>query len=284
MRIYNENSEIYIHSLSSSISKDPASLENWRCLHIQNKEGSDFAWYDNILIMVKELYKDADCDIVHCSDNDVLFISKNMSAQQLYELADEVMKTNAAEGSKDQVVIYDLFRDWHAVRDLLLSKNTEAFVPVFTPEKEAYNFGEISALQEVFDEAKKLRKSRMPLHVMIVEDDPLTRRIVSNGFKENYALITAENAQEAIANYLLHAPDIVFLDIGLPDTSGFNVLRQIMTSDPDAYVVMFSANSYLDNINAALKAGAAGFIAKPFRKEKMQHYINDSALHHRKYA
>lgn len=124
----------------------------------------------------------------------------------------------------------------------------------------------------------------MPLHVMLVEDDPLTRRLVTGAFKENYALITAESAEEAVANYLLHAPDIVFLDIGLPDASGLQVLQSIMDSDPEAYVVMFSGNSYLDNVTTALGIGASGFVGKPFKKEKMRHYIEDSALHHNKYA
>jgi DNA-binding NtrC family response regulator len=119
---------------------------------------------------------------------------------------------------------------------------------------------------------------------MVVEDDPLTRRLVANAFKQDYALITAATAQEAVMNYLIHAPDIVFLDIGLPDANGFNVLHQIMTSDPDAYVVMFSGNSYLDNVTNALSNGAAGFISKPFKKDKMFQYIQESSRHHHKYC
>ena len=151
-----------------------------------------------------------------------------------------------------------------------------------TNNTDTHNFGEIASLQEVFAEAKKRRKGRQPQYVMVVEDDPLTRRIVSQAFKENYAMIAAANAHEAVADYLLYAPDVVFLDIGLPDASGFAVLKQIIACDPDAYVVMFSSNHYPENVSRAMDAGASGFIAKPFRKESLHDYIHGSAIHHRK--
>lgn len=283
MRIFSENTESYIQSLAAAISKDPASMENWKCLHIAQNKETPIASFEAMLQKLKEIHCNVDCDMVHCCDNDVLFISRNLQADQLFEIADDLVNTASDPlENKAEIALYDLFRDWRTVRELLLAKAGEPKPPVMQPS--LHNFGEVSSLQEVFAEAKKLRKARMPLHVMLVEDDPLTRRLVTGTFKEKYALITAANAEEAIANYLLHAPDIVFLDIGLPDASGLDVLHRIMESDPDAYVVMFSGNSYLDNITVALGRGASGFVAKPFKKEKMQHYIQDSALHHHKYA
>ncbi len=283
MRIFSENIECYIQSLAAAISKDPASLENWRCLHIPQMEETSLPGFEDTLQKIKEAHSDADCDMVHCCDNDVLFISRNLQAHQLFDIADELMHTaNESEEKKADITLYDLFIDWRAVRELLLAKAGEPRPQLMQPSM--HDFGEVSSLQEVFAEAKKLRKARMPLHVMVVEDDPLTRRLVTGAFKEKYALITAANAEIAVANYLLYAPDIVFLDIGLPDVSGLEVLHRIMASDPDAYVVMFSGNSYLDNVTAALGIGASGFVAKPFKKEKMQHYIQDSALHHHKYV
>lgn len=146
----------------------------------------------------------------------------------------------------------------------------------------AAHFGEINALQDVFVEAKKLRRARHPAHVLVVEDDPLTRRIVTGSFKENYAMISACDAGNAVAEYLMHAPDIVFLDIGLPDVDGFSVLDQIMTLDPDAFVVMFSGRGDKQTINKALNAGAKGFVSKPFKKETLRSYIQGSSVHYRK--
>lgn len=143
-------------------------------------------------------------------------------------------------------------------------------------------FGEISSLHEVFAEMKKLRPARCPAHVLVVEDDPLTRRVVVNALSENHATIAEENARGAVASYLLYAPDIVFLDIGLPDIDGFTVLDQIMTLDPDAFVVMFSSQADSCTIDRAMNAGAKGFIAKPFKKETLRGYIRGSGVHHNK--
>jgi CheY-like chemotaxis protein len=283
MRIYNENTENYIRTLASSISKDPASLENWRCLHIASVENAPIELQEITLNNLRETHKDMDCDVVHCADGDILFVSRDLQTEQLYFLAEDLVNIANNQWKCGEITLYDLFADWREIWKILGAKVHEQ-PTIKEPLPTAHDFGEIASLNEVFSAAKNLRKSRMPLHIMLVEDDPMTRRVVTGGFKESYALITAENANEAVANYLMYAPDIVFLDIGLPDTSGFDVLRQIMASDPDAYVVMFSANSYLDNITTALNAGAAGFIAKPFKKEKMRKYIQDSAAHHQKTA
>lgn len=278
MRLHHDNPASFIQGLALSIDKDPASMENWRCLYIEHKEEVPFERYEHLLAKLKEAHPEADCDVIQCMGNAVLFISRDLAPLQLGALAEELIKADERLQMKPDIHIYDLFADWREVRQILHRQASNAPAPQLPAS--GYHFGDIASLGEVFDEAKKLRRTRLPLHVMIVEDDALTRRIVSGTFKENYAIIAAANAQEAVANYLMHAPDIVFLDIGLPDTSGFDVLRQIMALDPQAYVVMFSANSYLENVTAALCAGASGFIAKPFRKEKMRHYIEDSAIHH----
>ncbi len=277
MRLYMDDTEQYVHGLATSLSKDPASLESWRCMHISAEE-HDLPSMETINAVKKE-YKDIDCDVIFCSDGDALLISRNFDEPILRKIAGSLIK-NIEE---TEIKTYDLFADWRKVRAILLPK-TKGFASIATGELEATDFGEIESLKDIFAAAKKLRKSRQPQYVMLVEDDQITRRLVANAFKDRYAFITASDAHEAIANYLFHAPDIVFLDIGLPDASGFSVLKQIIASDPDAYIVMFSGNSYLDNVTKSLSAGAAGFISKPFKKEKLYKYIEDSAVHHHKYA
>lgn len=143
-------------------------------------------------------------------------------------------------------------------------------------------FGEIDLLQEIFAGAKKLRRTRHPAHVLVVDDDPLTRRVMVGALGEQNAMITEENAYGAAASYLLYAPDIVFLDIGLPDVDGFRLMSQILMIDPDAFVVMVSSHTDTDTITRAITAGAKGFIAKPFKKEILRSHIQGSAIHHHK--
>ncbi|MFM9891037.1 MAG: response regulator [Rickettsiales bacterium] len=267
MRIHTDHAPHYIEALAASLGRDPFSLEAWKCLHIQLPLGEQVDLH--AVEVLKASNKDADCDIVVCPDHDVLLISRAMGYEAMHTLGAALC---ASLEHIPEAVFYDLFRDWQAIRVVLETKQTSHETPSPVAQT-AYDFGQIEALSEVFHEASTRRAARKPLHIMIVEDDAMTRRIVANSFKQNYALITAENGEQAVANYLLHAPDVVFLDIGLPDASGFEVLRQILTCDPSAYVVMFSGSSYLDNVTQALVAGASGFVAKPFRPEKLHHYI-----------
>ncbi len=277
MRLYMDDTEQYVYGLATSLSKDPTSLESWRCMHI-NADEHDLPSMETINAVKKE-YKDIDCDVVFCADGDTLIITRQFDESILKNIAEALIKNI----EKTEITIYNLLTDWKKVRSILLPKTT-GFNNLTIGELETTDFGEIESLKDIFAAAKNLRKSRQPQYVMLVEDDQITRRLVANAFKDRYAFITASDAHEAIANYLFHAPDIVFLDIGLPDASGFSVLKQIIASDPDAYIVMFSGNDYLDNVTKALSAGAAGFISKPFKKEKLYKYIEDSAAHHHKYA
>lgn len=148
------------------------------------------------------------------------------------------------------------------------------------PNHDHSPFGETEGLREIFAEAKKRRPTRSPAHVLVVEDDALTRRIVSGAFKETFVMLSAGDARDAVADYLMRAPDVVFLDIGLPDMDGFAVLDEIMAADRDAFVVMFSANLHPENVRKAKAAGAKGFIPKPFNREQIHHFIHCGISHH----
>lgn len=283
MRLHTHHSENFIAALAEAIHKDPLSLKEWRCLHVALAEPLPPEQEEEILATIKAQHKDSDCEVICCAHRDVFFISRQLGVDALYALAGDFLSRLPQEAAQGhEMAMYDVFSDWRLLCNLLRQKNGGA--PITLAQHPAHDFGEVDMLVELFDDARKLRRARMPLHIMLVEDDALTRRLVANSFKDRYALITAGTAQEAVANYLMFAPDIVFLDIGLPDASGFDVLQQIVARDSDAYVVMFSGNSYIDNITSALTNGASGFVAKPFHKDKLHHYIHDSAIHHAKHA
>jgi two-component system chemotaxis response regulator CheY len=290
MRLHANDAQTLIATLAAAIQKDPASLEHWRCLHLQIQCDSKTGSQEECLTVLSTHYKELDCDVICCPDKDILIISREPDIHALYDLAEDIAGTLAEHKYTLDIGHYELFYDWRSIRSLLKAKAGDASLPsttmpdcVVTGSSEF--FQEIESLQEVFQLAQNAKNEKqLPLQVMLVEDDPVTRRMVSNIFKDKYAMITAKDALEAVANYMMYAPDIVFLDINLPDVSGFHVLHQIMACDPHAYVVMFSGHGYLDNITTALGNGASGFVAKPFRKEKLTHYIQDCALQQRRFA
>lgn len=288
MRIHNEQVEIRIQNLLQAISRDSLSLQDWKCLHIALSEHVDeeivplgFAeWMEP----VQEQYKHLDCDVYLCADGDIFIIGKNLNHDLLYKIGKAICETLRMNGEKHSYY-YDMHEDGKTVLALLKSKINQKLVDLSellkSPHENANGAEELKDFKLLFEDAKQRRRTRNPLHIMLVEDDQLTRQLVAKSLKQDFAIITACDTEEAVTNYLLYAPDIVFLDINLPDGDGFSVLEQIMALDDDAYVIMFSGNSYLDNVTHALSHGAHGFIAKPFKKDQIQHYINEFLSTHK---
>ena len=122
----------------------------------------------------------------------------------------------------------------------------------------------------------KKRAARKDVQLLVIEDDILTQRLIKNTLGERYLLSAAKDGYEAITQYADTAPDVVFLDIGLPDANGQDILRKILKMDPDAYIVMLSGNGDRENILQAMTSGAQGFIGKPFTQNKLFQYIEKS--------
>jgi two-component system, chemotaxis family, chemotaxis protein CheY len=114
------------------------------------------------------------------------------------------------------------------------------------------------------------------LSVLIVEDEPMTSRMVAHHLQRYGKVITTANAREAIANHSVQNPDIIFLDIHYRhnNENGFDVLKNILSHDPDAFVVMFSADRDSAVMEKSMLLGARGFIAKPFKAEDFAPYFD----------
>lgn len=118
--------------------------------------------------------------------------------------------------------------------------------------------------------------------VMVLDDDQISRMLVGNVVREKYDLIYAKDGKSGLAEYVAGAPDVLFLDIGLPDINGHDILECLFQIDPAAYVIMFSGRKDKENILKALEAGAQGFIGKPFTRDSLFQYIEKSPHIHEK--
>ncbi len=136
-----------------------------------------------------------------------------------------------------------------------------------------------AVVQEIPQAAKQLahtRSNRRENVVLVVEDDPFYTRLIDKVLAGQARVVTAMQADEVIEEYLITAPDIVLMDIGLPDTSGHELLKTILAMDPQAYIVMASGNSFRDDVVGAMTSGAKGFITKPFSRDKIIKAINQA--------
>ena len=100
--------------------------------------------------------------------------------------------------------------------------------------------------------------------VLVVDDDPLLRRTVRALLAaEGFRVIEAETAQRALIEAASHKPDLVLLDLGLPDAEGHAVVRGIRAWSSTPIVVLSARSEEREKI-AALDAGADDYVTKPF--------------------
>ncbi len=100
--------------------------------------------------------------------------------------------------------------------------------------------------------------------ILVVEDDTSVRSLITTTLKSNdYRYLTAYNGEAAIAAASSRQPDIVLLDLGLPDMDGVEVISRIRTWSPMPIIVISARTEDGDKI-AALDAGADDYLTKPF--------------------
>jgi DNA-binding NtrC family response regulator len=100
--------------------------------------------------------------------------------------------------------------------------------------------------------------------ILVVDDDQLQRWAMGKQLASwNYEVIQAEDGQAGLEAFTAQLPDLVLLDLQLPDQSGVEVLRQIRAVDPQAVVIMVTAHGGVPDAVAAFKLGAFDYLSKP---------------------
>jgi two-component system KDP operon response regulator KdpE len=119
-----------------------------------------------------------------------------------------------------------------------------------------------------------------PIAVLIIEDDPAIRRFLRVSLAESgYRVIEVGSGREAIERLRLDRPDIIVLDLGLPDIDGLDVIREIRQTSPVPIVVLSSRADERGKV-AALDLGADDYVTKPFGIDELTARLR-TALRHR---
>ena len=105
--------------------------------------------------------------------------------------------------------------------------------------------------------------------VLVTEDDAPVRNLIVTTLKtHDYKYLTAKDGAEAILMASSHNPDVLFLDLGLPDMDGIDVIRQIRNWSNMPIIVISARSDDADKIEA-LDAGADDYLTKPFSVEEL---------------
>lgn len=104
-----------------------------------------------------------------------------------------------------------------------------------------------------------------PIRVLLIDDSPIIRlglRSALEDFTDIVIVGEAGNATDGVAAVVQHKPDIVLLDLHLPDKSGFHACRELLKLRPQTRVLILTSNSNERNVQEAMSAGAQGYLLK----------------------
>lgn len=111
----------------------------------------------------------------------------------------------------------------------------------------------------------------MAYKVLVVDDAGFMRMMIKDILSKNgYQVVgEAENGQKAVKKYQELQPDIVTMDITMPELDGIGAVKEIKKIDPNARILMCSAMGQQAMVIDAIQAGAKDFIVKPFKPERV---------------
>ena len=119
----------------------------------------------------------------------------------------------------------------------------------------------------------------MSYKILVVDDTSFMRKMAADCLKQYGHIVIGEavNGREGIQKYKELQPDIVMMDLNMPEMSGIEAIKEILQINPEAIILVCSASNQQDEIDDALEAGARGYLSKPFNSD----HLNDAIL---KYA
>ncbi len=110
--------------------------------------------------------------------------------------------------------------------------------------------------------------------ILVVDDEVGARESLKMILKGSYQVFLARNAEEAFRQIHDHVPDVILLDIILPDMDGLKILEKLKQSLPDQIVIMITATKTVKTAVEAMKLGAYDYITKPFDVDELRLIIN----------
>ena len=109
-----------------------------------------------------------------------------------------------------------------------------------------------------------------PINVLVVDDEAVLAEMVSMALRyEGWNIATAGDGAAALESARLQRPDVVVLDVMLPDMSGLDVLRKLREESPQLPVLLLTAKDALEDRIAGLTAGGDDYVTKPFSLEEV---------------
>lgn len=281
MLLIDQDAEVLLTKALEVIRMEPGLL---RCLHLKiaNTEYAHKEKQKALLDVIGESILTDNKRVFCCEDGDIFVIASGIAPREFITLKTLLTMQLHMEAVEQLVKLYELSMSANQLlliieKKHLQKKQQEDEARQHALKEQAERQRE-QILNRSIDEATArqihaIRDNRTQPEIMVVEDDPFSCRLVENVLKQNFSLTIVQEGKQLVSQYVLKAPDVLFMDINLPDVNGHELVSKILSFDPHAYIIMLSGNSDRENVMQAVQRGAKGFVGKPFSREKLYQYI-----------
>lgn len=266
MKTQEIGSEDKLLSIASSVNTDRRSWKDWSALHIHAPDITTDDFHDvrlSTTAIVESYLQDIEGTTYFCRNQHIFIVCKSIPDDVLEQVSNQITELSFDDVSASpSAQVFKLGSDDNGFAQNVFMHLKGEEPPTHSEENTAAS------------------KGHEHLKILLVEDDPVTRWIVRNAIKDECDFASADCANKVFSVYPEYDPDIVLLDIGLPDQSGHSVLDWIVENDPESCVVMMSSQADLETIPKCMERGAKGFIPKPFVKDNLIEYIKKHGQSH----
>ncbi len=110
----------------------------------------------------------------------------------------------------------------------------------------------------------------MTYRTLVVDDSSFQRTIVSDTLDDRFDVVdTAENGKQAVSKFEELTPDVITMDIIMPEMTGLEALKEIKRRSPETIIVMCTSVEQEEKMREAAKSGADGYVTKPISETKL---------------
>jgi len=257
--------------------------DHGRCIQFKMPQPLDANSRPAVIHAVTRHLPSENQQVYFCDDGDFFILAPAMPTRDANRMIDEIATHIGITPTEELVSLYELNPHVNKLLVMVeekLARKQSVREELARQQAEAEAERKRRQILKAVPNASRLediaarRRARSKPEIVVIEDDAFTRRLVENTLQKQFNVTTLGTAELALFTYARLAPDLVLLDINLPDVTGHQLLERIIEMDPQSYVVMLSANADMDNIRQAMTHGAKGFIAKPFTRDKLFQYID----------
>lgn len=115
------------------------------------------------------------------------------------------------------------------------------------------------------------------MRFLVCDDSKMARKMLIKSLKsligESHEIIEASNGLEAIEAHKVYSPDLIFMDLTMPEMNGFDAVKNICQSDKEAKIIVISADIQEGSMKRVKENGALGFIKKPVNEESLKQIL-----------